>query len=126
MNACSDHTADRQSLAVGKVDFRKSGVRRHQLGLAILLVEVLDGEIVVHLGNDYLAMAGTQRPVYHQDIAVLYACALHGATTRAPHEGGQRVSDQELVEVMALDGKIVCRRRKTGGHKAVDKGKGYK
>ena len=126
MNACSDHTADRQGLAVGKVDFGESRVCGHQLCFAILLVKILHCEIVVHLGYDHLAMAGTQCSVYHQDIAVLDARALHRTASGAPHEGGQRVCDEELVQVMAFDSKIVRRRGETSGDETVYKSKGYR
>ena len=94
-------------------EFGKGRVRRDQLHFPGPLVQILDGEIVIDLGHDDIAMACLQGAIDDEDVPVADASFRHGSTAHAPEKGRQGMGGQQLQQFQPLHLKIIRRRGET-------------
>jgi hypothetical protein len=100
------------TLPVLESDLRERGISRlSSLMRPLALEEVLDREIPINLRDHNIPVQRRQRPVHNQDVTVVDAGPGHGGAAYFPEEGGSGMGDQQFIQVLTLDGEVICRGR---------------
>lgn len=119
-DAAGDHAPDLQRLAVFRHDVGKSWIRRLELDATQMLVQLLDGEITVHHGDDDVVVAWFDGPVHHQDVVVKDAKPNHGQSAGPQKISGLCMHHQQLGQVDLLRPEVFCRGWKASAHPVSD------
>jgi len=83
---------------------------------------VFNREITIDLCHHDVLVDRCDGAMHHQQVAAVDAGLDHRPAADPPEERGERVCDEEFVEVLALDREIVSGWGKSGAQLALDKG----
>lgn len=103
--------SEKLSPATGSDFYRfVGGIFRQQAYILALFIEPFDGELTMYGGYDDSPVGYSCAAVYHEHIAIVYACSCH-AVAAGPHKvSGCRVSHTQLVQIQGAI-QFSCSRR---------------
>jgi len=99
MDNTGDHPPDAEIGFFGDLDRRVMGVCRNQLTGGMALHEPFHCQLSIHDSDDNFSARCFQGSVNNQDIPMVYPCILHGITRNPHKKGGNRMLDQQLIQI---------------------------
>jgi hypothetical protein len=124
LDAVRHHARDDELLAFFEGDRRESHISGLECDLLTFEKQMLHREVPIHLGHHNIHVHRLERTIDNNDVTLINACRCHGSAGHPPIERRLGVRNQQLVQVLTLDGEVGSGRWEAPTHAALDKGQG--